>query len=163
MTHLNFRQATPEDFELLEGWLYNNNSDFYYNYDEIKADFESGRMVIAEKEVAGRNDWVGYYTYDTGFIPTFFEISRDCRRQGIGEAMFGHLSAMALQAGVKEMTMLCNPPEAYHFWSKLGFKALPEGEQDGIGVRARAVISPEFNFTPKSSPSPEVKKIKMSP
>lgn len=163
MKPLVFRKATTEDFEKMEEWLYQNNSDFYVNYDEIEEDFKAGRMVVAERPVQDRMDWVGYYTHDTGFIPTFFEIRRDCRRQGIGEAMFENLTNMALQAGVKEMTMLCNPPEAYTFWSKLGFKALPDSEQDGIGVKARAVILPEFNFAAPTKQSPPVKEIKFTP
>lgn len=76
-------------------------------------------------------NFIQYLTYQGGLRAQIegVRVHRDCRGQGIGQALFKYLITLARERAchLVQLTTDKQRPEAIHFYEQLGFKATHEG------------------------------------
>lgn len=118
-----------------------SNSGFYTKWDELEEYYKSTRILVLEYD----NHPIGFICWQKNFGPLisieYLEIRPDCRRQGYGRKLVGHLLDHLSKVDYSDIVFLeYISIESRLFWTAIGFEPLPDSKDWGSYIGSSGKI-----------------------
>ena len=116
-------KPTEKDFDNIHEWLISTQSGFLNNISAIYNSFKNNSFVTLKED----SKTIGFLTFfqESNFKTVrigFFEIKKDCRKQGMGKFFMKEFLNAIEKLGVFIVELYCKPEDSQHFWRKIGFE-----------------------------------------
>ena len=116
-------KPTEKDFEYIHEWLISTQSGFLNNISAIYNSFKNNSFVTLKED----SKTIGFLTFfqESNFKTVrigFFEIKKDCRKQGMGKFFMKEFLNVIEKHGSFVVELYCAPEDSQHFWRKIGFE-----------------------------------------
>jgi GNAT superfamily N-acetyltransferase len=145
-------KATAADLAAVLGWLereFEQDSEgFWCNRRVIDAALEHGDLWVIRRDDEPVAVQVGDYA------PSIVSVRKDCRRQGLGDAMFAASLQRAIDDNVNVLSIECSPRSSWPFWQRHGFERFGDLSEWGT-ITARRILPRSFDI-PADLPSADV-------
>lgn len=145
-------KATPGDLAAVLTWLareYEEDGEgFWCNRGIIERALEYGDLWVIRRGDEPIAVQVGDYAAD------IVSVSKDCRRQGLGDALFAASLQRAMDDNVNVLSIECSPRSSWTFWQRHGFERFGDLSEWGA-ITARRILPRSFDL-PADLPTADV-------
>ena len=145
-------KATPGDLAAVLTWLereYAEDSEgFWCNRGIIERALELGDLWVIRRD----DDAVAVQVGD--YAPDIVSVRKDCRRQGLGDALFAASLQRAMDDNVNVLSIECSPRSSWTFWQRHGFGRFGDVSEWGK-ITARRILPRSFDL-PAGMPTADV-------
>ncbi|MFB0872671.1 GNAT family N-acetyltransferase [Sphingobium sp. sgz301303] len=145
-------KATPADLAAVLTWLkreYEEDGEgFWCNRRIIESALEHGDLWVIRCDDEPVAVQVGDYA------PDIVSVRKDCRRQGLGDALFAASLQRAMDDNVNVLSIECSPRSSWTFWQRHGFERFGDLREWGT-ITARRILSRSFDL-PADLPTADV-------
>ncbi|KQN01211.1 hypothetical protein ASE78_17465 [Sphingomonas sp. Leaf25] len=144
--------ATAADLASVLGWLEQEYAEdgegFWCNRRIIESALEHGDLWVIRRGDEPIAVQVGDYA------PDIVSVRKDCRQQGLGDALFAASLQRAIDDNVNVLSIECSPRSSWTFWQRHGFKRFGDLGEWGR-ITARRILPRSFDI-PTDVPSADV-------
>ncbi|WP_293977425.1 GNAT family N-acetyltransferase [Sphingomonas sp.] len=146
-------KATPADLTAVLAWLEQEYADdgegFWCNRGIIEHALEYGDLWVIRRGGEPVAVQVGDYAAD------IVSVRKDCRRQGLGDALFAASLQRAIDDNVNVLSIECSPRSSWTFWERHGFERFGDLSEWGT-ITARRILERSFDL-PSGLPLADVR------
>lgn len=137
-------KATAADLAAVLGWLereYEHDGEgFWCNRRIIESALEHGDLWVIHRDDEPVAVQVGDYA------PDILSVRKDCRRQGLGDALFAASLRRAIDDNVNVLSIECSPHSSWRFWQRHGFERFGDLSEWGA-ITARRILPRSFDIS----------------
>ena len=145
-------KATPGDLAAVLTWLEREYAEdgegFWCNRGIIERALELGDLWVIRRD----DDAVAVQVGD--YAPDIVSVRKDCRRQGLGDALFAASLQRAMNDNVNVLSIECSPRSSWTFWQRHGFGRFGDVSEWGK-ITARRILPRSFDL-PAGMPTADV-------
>src|SRR3546814_688279 len=136
-------KATPTDLAAVLAWLEREYAEdgegFWCNRRIIENALEHGDLWVIRRGVEAVAVQVGDYAAD------IVSVRKDCRRQGLGDALFAASLQRAMNDNVNVLSIESSPRSSWTFWQRHGFERYGDLSEWGK-ITARRILRRSFGL-----------------
>lgn len=145
-------KATAADLAKVLGWLeqeyVEDGEGFWCNRGIMERALDHGDLWVIHRGDEPIAVQVGDYA------PDIVSVRKDCRRQGLGDALFAASLQRAIDDNVNVLSIECSPRSSWSFWQRHGFARFGDMSKWGK-ITARRILPRSFDI-PADLPSADV-------